>query len=33
MVSTSDNFFFIDSINDINLDQWNDCVGLRSPFY
>jgi len=32
MVSTSDNFFFIDSINDINLDQWNDCVGLDHPF-
>ena len=32
MVSTSDNFFFIDSINDIILDQWNDCVGLDHPF-
>ena len=32
MVSTSDNFFFADSINDISLDQWNDCVGLDHPF-
>ena len=32
MVSTSDNFFFVDSINEINLNQWNDCVGLNHPF-
>ena len=32
MVSTSDNFFFINSINDISLIQWNDCVGLDHPF-
>ena len=32
MVSASDNFFFVDSINDINLNQWNDCVGLEHPF-
>ena len=32
MVSPSDNFFFIDSINNISLDQWNDCVGLDHPF-
>ena len=32
MVSTSDNFFFVDSINEINLNQWNDCVGLDHPF-
>ena len=32
MVSTSDNFLFVDSINDISLDQWNDCVGLDHPF-
>ena len=32
MVSTPDNFFFIDSINKINLDQWNECVGLDHPF-
>ena len=32
MVSTSDNFFFIDSINDVISSQWNDCVGLDHPF-
>ena len=32
MVSTSDNFFFIDSINKINIDEWNECVGLDHPF-
>ena len=32
MVSTSDNFIFVNSINDISLDQWNDCVGLDHPF-
>ena len=32
MVSTSDNFFFVDSINEIRSDQWNDCVGLDHPF-
>ena len=32
MVSTSDNFYFVDSINEINLNQWNDCVGLDHPF-
>ena len=32
MVSTSDSFSFINTINDIKLDQWNDCVGLDHPF-
>ena len=32
MVSTSDNFLFIDSINEINIDEWNECVGLDHPF-
>jgi uncharacterized protein len=32
MVSASDNFFFIDSINKINLNDWNSCVGLDHPF-
>ena len=32
MVSTSDNYFFVNSINDITLDQWNKCVGINHPF-
>ena len=32
MVSPSDNFLFIDSINQVNLVEWNDCVGLDHPF-
>ena len=32
MVSSSGKFFFIDSINDINLEEWNSCVGLDHPF-
>jgi len=32
MVSASDNFLFIDSINKINLNDWNSCVGLDHPF-
>ena len=32
MVSSSGNFLFIDSISDINIDQWNNCVGLDHPF-
>ena len=32
MVSTSDNFIFIDSINDVIIEQWNNCVGLDHPF-
>jgi predicted N-acyltransferase len=32
MVSLSDNFFFIDSINNIDLTDWNECVGLDHPF-
>ena len=32
MVGTSDNFFFINSINDISADEWNCCVGLDHPF-
>ena len=25
-------FFFIDSINDVNINDWNNCVGLDHPF-
>ena len=32
MVSNADNFCFVDSINDIDLNQWNECVGLDHPF-
>jgi len=32
MVSASDNFIFIDSINIINSTNWNNCVGLDHPF-
>ena len=32
MVSTSDNFFFTESINSIKADDWNECVGLDHPF-
>ena len=32
MVSNSDNYFFVDSINKINLNDWNECVGLDHPF-
>ena len=32
MVSSSDNFLFINSIKDINPDDWNECVGLDHPF-
>ena len=32
MVSSSDNFFFVSSINDINPDHWNECVGSDHPF-
>ena len=32
MVSLSDNFFFVDSINSISSKDWNNCVGLDHPF-
>ena len=32
MVSAADNFFFIDSINKVNINDWNSCVGLDHPF-
>ena len=32
MVSSSDNFFFIESLKDISLNDWNDCAGLDHPF-
>ena len=32
MVSNSDNFFFVRSINDVTLTEWNECVGLDHPF-
>ena len=32
MVSTSDSYFFLNSINDISSDQWNECAGLDHPF-
>ncbi|MDC1296618.1 GNAT family N-acetyltransferase, partial [Alphaproteobacteria bacterium] len=32
MVSSSDNFYFINSINKVALEDWNNCVGLDHPF-
>jgi predicted N-acyltransferase len=32
MVSKTDNYFFVKTINDISKDDWNDCVGLDHPF-
>ena len=32
MVSKSDNFLFIKSIDKISQEAWNDCVGLDHPF-
>ena len=32
MVSNSDTYFFVESINDISANKWNDCVGLDHPF-
>ena len=32
MVGIPDNFFFLNTINDISLSEWNDCVGLDQPF-
>ena len=32
MVSKTDNFFFVKTINDISKKEWNDCVGLDHPF-
>ena len=32
MVSKSDNFYFLSSIEDISCDDWNKCAGLDHPF-
>jgi len=32
MVSASDNYCFIDSINKVKLNDWNKCVGIDHPF-
>tara|TARA_B100001123_G_scaffold438201_1_gene572600 strand:- start:1019 stop:2173 length:1155 start_codon:yes stop_codon:yes gene_type:complete len=32
MVSQSDNFFFIKSIEEISKDRWNECSGINHPF-
>ena len=32
MVSSSDNYFFAESINSIKADDWNKCAGLDHPF-
>ena len=32
MVSRSDNYFFIDSIDKINRNDWNECAGIDHPF-
>lgn len=32
MVSKSDNHYFVSSIEDISLDEWNNCAGLNHPF-
>ena len=32
MVSTSDNFFFAESINSVKAEDWNECAGLDHPF-
>ena len=32
MVSCSDNYFFIDSIDKINRNDWNECAGIDHPF-
>ena len=32
MVSSTDNFYFIKTIDEISINDWNDCVGLDHPF-
>ena len=32
MVSRSDNFRFLSSIEEISCDDWNNCAGLDHPF-
>ena len=32
MVSTSDNFYFINSIKEISINDWNECVNIDHPF-
>mgnify|MGYP001281866003 CR=1 FL=1 len=32
MVSCSDNYFFIDSVDKINRNDWNECTGIDHPF-
>jgi len=32
VVSCSDNYFFINSVNKINRNDWNDCAGIDHPF-
>ena len=32
MVSHSDNFLFVKSIEEIPKDEWNDCAGIDHPF-
>ena len=32
MITNSGNFFFLNSINDISSEEWNDCAGIDHPF-
>ena len=32
MVSKTDNFYFVKTINEISKNDWNDCAGLDHPF-
>ena len=32
MVSNAGSFLFLDSINNVSLNDWNNCVGLDHPF-